>query len=81
MTCRRVPIEVLFPAIICVSNKRATVKIKIKAMQVDPAMAYENGSEINLTSKYLRMANVIRNAMKKPTKNNKKSVTPKLNQS
>ena len=50
-------------------------------MQVDPAIAYENGSEINLTSKYFRIAKVIRNAMKKPTKNHKKSVTPKLNQS
>ena len=30
MMCSKVPIEVLFPAIICVSNKRATVKTKIK---------------------------------------------------
>ena len=36
--CSKVPIEVLFPAIICVSNKRATVKTKIKAIHVDPAI-------------------------------------------
>ena len=45
--CSKVPIEVLFPAIICVSNKRATVKTKINALHVDPAIAYEKGSEIN----------------------------------
>ena len=81
MMWSKVPIEVLFPAIICVSNKRATVKTKIKAIQVDPAIAYEKGSEINLTLKYFRITKVIKNAIKNPTKNNKNSVTPKLNQS
>ena len=48
--CSKVPIEVLFPAIICVSNKRATVKTKIKAIHVD-----EKGPEINLTLKYFEL--------------------------
>ena len=58
--CSKVPIEVLFPAIICVSNKRATVKTKIKAIHIDPAIAYEKGSEINLTLKYFQLQKLLK---------------------